>query len=228
MSRLLFVVAALFLSTSSIASSLTLNPVKIYFPADKTITSMKITNTGTSPVILQLRLKTWQQNKQGNAIYRKSNSSLLVTPPLFKLLPGEHQIVRFAILTPLARNEEHSYRLFIDEVVNKQSKQPKGELHIAMRFILPVFVEEAHHTASHIDYTLASPTKSQQPVTVKNKSSHHIYITNITLKDKAHKTVGHKKIPANYLLAHAQQTYNIPIKHKATLAEINYRDDKGP
>lgn len=210
LSKKISAIFLLLISQICLATNLQLNPIKIDFAPGQQITSMQITNKDEQPIVLQLSVKKWQQDKAGKEQYSTSDD-LLVTPPIFTLAAHQTQIVRLAIMKPLNLSSEQSYRLIVREVSSGVKKSDKNKLQLVMQFILPVFVEPITKASKQINYKILKTKTNKQTVIVMNQSNHHIVVTSITIKDKSGNTVGVLDKLGQYILSHAQSQFIIPV-----------------
>ncbi|HEY8050438.1 MAG TPA: fimbria/pilus periplasmic chaperone [Ramlibacter sp.] len=140
------VVAALSLSalaSAAYAGNFSVSPVRIYMePRDRAV-AVTITNEGDADVALQTELFSWGQKPDGTDDLQPTED-LIVSPPIMKLAPGAHQVVRLARLTPPDAARQLTYRLIVREVPEvtapKAEKDITVQLPIALAMSLPVFI----------------------------------------------------------------------------------------
>ena len=70
-----------------------LSPLGLAIGANELSGSVVVTNTGSDEIVIQARPYAWSQSGKES---RADTRDLIVNPPIFKLAPGEQQLVRVA------------------------------------------------------------------------------------------------------------------------------------
>lgn len=198
------------LSLPLFAAALQINPVNIAFEKDQSIQTLKITNQDQSDVILQLDLKAWRQNQQGEDLY-SATTDFLVTPPLFTVPAGQTQLVRLAMVKPVNRVNESAYRLLIREV-NPITQETKMNhfLRITLQTLLPVFVKPyKEDELDNYSATLALLPQGKRSIKITNHGSSHFLVTGLSITDKQHDCIVDEKPLFAYVLPGATQIINL-------------------
>ncbi|MAZ39928.1 MAG: hypothetical protein CMF49_07385 [Legionellales bacterium] len=210
-----FLPLSLLLCKIVFASNLQIQPVNINFKPQQTMSSIKLTNHDNKPIVLQIAIKQWQQDKNGKDIYQ-STKALLATPKIFTIKPGHTQIIRLAIIQPQNRSHEQTYRLFIKELPRKQKNNQTNQLQLIMQYILPIFINETK-PLTKVSYHLLKKNNKTQSISVVNQSNHHIVLTGILINDSKNDTIGIMEERGIYLLAGAQYQLVVPLKNTKAL-----------
>ena len=111
--------AALLLAFSfdAVAASLDVNPVRVDIAAPTVPVELRVTNTGTDDLSIQIDPRAWTQSADGTNDLSYTDL-LLAVPPLFTVTPGEQQIVRIGYLGAPSEDAEMSFRLLLTELAS--------------------------------------------------------------------------------------------------------------
>lgn len=120
------------------AAQLTVNPVVLKLPAKALATSLKLENNGGKVAFMQAEVFAWSQ--PGGEDLLEPTREVLVSPPVFRISPGNTQIVRIGRLKPeLPGALERSYRVIISEYL-PADKPVEGGISTLLKLSLPIFV----------------------------------------------------------------------------------------
>lgn len=97
-----------------------------------------VTNNGVHPAILQLQPMDWTQ-ANGESVLAPSDT-LIASPPLLRIAPGERQIVRL-LADVQAQKREADYRLLVSELPDATGAS--GAVRVLLQFSIPVFAASA-------------------------------------------------------------------------------------
>jgi fimbrial chaperone protein len=132
----IFVLGTVAAGSPASAGSFKINPVNLSIPADRSTTSLTLTNTANEPVSVRAVTYRWSQ-PGGQDVYNDTNN-VIVSPPIFTLGPGQSQLVRVGLRE---RRSGEAYRVVFEEIPSRGST---GTLiQVALRLNLPLFVETA-------------------------------------------------------------------------------------
>lgn len=119
------------------AGSLEIGPISIQMIGAERTATLTIRNSDSEPVTVQIRTVDWSQ-ADGADVYAPS-TTLMTSPPLVTLAPGESQVIRMVIEdTPNVRREL-AFRLILDEIPSPGEPLTTG-VDTALRVLVPVFV----------------------------------------------------------------------------------------
>ncbi len=131
-----FVLGAIAAASPAAAGSFKVNPVNLSIPADRSATSLSLTNTDGQPVSVRVLTYTWTQ-PDGRDLYVDTNQ-VIVSPPIFTLAPGQTQLVRVGLKQ---RRSGEFYRVIFEEI--PRAGTATSAIQVALRLNLPLFVEAA-------------------------------------------------------------------------------------
>jgi len=145
--RVVIFIGMLAAAASAAAASFGLSPTGLTINATEAASSVVVTNTGNDDVVIQARPYAWSQGGQDS---RSETRDLLLNPPIFKLGPGEQQLVRIAIRNaPLAQTEQ-AFRAVFSEVPPATTGRSGFRITVAMD--IPVFIEPAQKALPDVSW----------------------------------------------------------------------------
>lgn len=217
LSKILLVLYLVCNFTLSIAASLDITPVRIFFSDSSTIQAMRLKNQGEDAVLLQLDINTWLQDAAGHDYYHPTNA-VIVTPAIFLLPPGETQLVRLAITHPKVPSQEESFRLFIREVKNNTLWNSQA-LNVALEILVPIFIE-ALNKDNQPSYTsvIEEISENKTELTIINTGHEHFLVTGLCISEGKNILI-EKEDLFSYLLPGSTKRFlvDIPIPKEANI-----------
>ncbi|RZT93602.1 fimbrial biogenesis chaperone [Rivibacter subsaxonicus] len=123
------------------AGTFGLSPMRVELSAAAPTAVLTLSNSGDTPVTLQIQARAWQQ--VGGQDEQGATSDLILNPSLATIPPGGEQIVRVALRNPPDRERERAYRLLVREVPSTEvpEAQPASlGLRMALAMDIPMFV----------------------------------------------------------------------------------------
>jgi fimbrial chaperone protein len=121
------------------AGAFSLSPVGLSIPKGDSSGSVVAENTSGAPLVIQVRAQAWRQ--AGGKDLRDDTRDLIVNPPIFKLAPGEQQLVRIASRVGPPPDVERAYRVTFSEVAPKDAPQAQPGFRVTLAMDIPVYVE---------------------------------------------------------------------------------------
>lgn len=134
----LFATCLLTLSTASYAKGLQVSPTTITMSGNQPSSTLLVSNTGDSPIFVQVRAYKWGQT--GNDEFDLTPSKNIdVSPPLLTIAPKQSQEVRVIQSSPQNLTSEAYYRIIVDELPTPSTKPKKG-VALFLRHNIPLFI----------------------------------------------------------------------------------------
>ena len=162
----------------ALGASLDVDPIRVDFSANSTVTVLTLTNSGDGPATVQLEPVAWAQ-ANGNDVYTPTRE-ILATPPIFTVQPHAKQVIRVGLRVPADAQKEKSYRLYLDEV--PQPSQVKGlGVVMALRIGIPVFVQATTPSKPALQWTLKHGSTKGLELSVTNNGGSHVQIRQLSL-----------------------------------------------
>ena len=131
----------LFLFSSSIINALSISDRNIVIYNDQRSASVEITNTSAQQMSYVINIEEWQRASDD------STSKVIAYPPLFNLLPGEKQNIRFLIKRRTSLSDS-AFRLKIAESAKAQFPLPNVTPNIMFSFPLYLTARSAKRALS--------------------------------------------------------------------------------
>ncbi|GAB3394951.1 fimbrial biogenesis chaperone [Azotobacter armeniacus] len=144
------------LSESAFSGSFSVSPIRVTLSTGQKIAALRVLNSGTTPMSIQLELLNWSQ-EQG-VDHFSPTTDLLAMPPIFTVPPGESQIVRVGLRRVPDPQRELSYRLFLQELPAPLPEGFRG-MQVTLRLGVPVFVTPSAPTVPQLEWRLRRTPK---------------------------------------------------------------------
>lgn len=176
-------IAALILTPAPVLaqSAVVIWPVDPRIERGEQATAIWLENKGADPVTLQVRSFGWDQSSGTDR--HVEQSSVVASPPVATVAPGERQLVRVIRRGPAATGER-AYRLIVDELPRPRSQtEGSARLDVQMRYSLPLFVYEASRDAARpmLDSRIAIE-QGQRWLVIRNNGTGHARLTDLTIE----------------------------------------------
>lgn len=170
-------------ATAHPGGGLQVSPVTLTLQRDQQADGIWISNAGASRLQAQVRVYEWTQ--EGGEDRLRPTGSMVVSPPMLRLGPGERQLVR-AIRQgpPQDGHAEQSLRIVIDEVPMAAHEPAANQgIRFLLRYSLPIFLAPKEEpSAVQLRWSLGF--KAGQPVLeVSNAGGTHAQIADVALTD---------------------------------------------
>jgi len=207
------------------ASSLDVDPIRVTFSAQKSVTVLTLTNAGDDPATVQLEPVAWSQIK-GEDKYLPTRD-LLATPPIFTVPAKGKQIIRLGLRVPPNAQQEMSYRLYLQEVPQANKAGGLGVV-MALRIGVPVFVVPVAPVKPLLQCTARRLSDTQTELSAVHGGTAHIQLRQITV-------VGMDKTPqqiqqATYILPGTSHAWTLKLMHPLAAGaalQLDYDSDVG-
>lgn len=206
---ILAIFLSVMLQATASAGAFQIAPVRLTLTPQQHTSILTIRNDSKEASVMQLELVSWSQDK-GEDRYTPTRE-ILATPPIFTIPAGGKQIVRVGLRRKPDLQHELAYRIFITEV--PAASTTAGEVKIALRFGIPVFVAPNAKAANASLQWRAALIKPQQlRVEAINRGNMHVQIAAFTLKAADGKLVA-KHEGMSYLLAKQSRQWQLAAPH---------------
>ncbi|UUS13075.1 molecular chaperone [Stenotrophomonas sp. CD2] len=160
------------------ATSLQVAPTSLQLEARQRAGELWLTNSGTSPVKLQVRVFRWVQ--QGGQEQLLPTDELMASPPMQELAAGQQQLVRVMRPTREPPAAQQYYRLIVDEVPDTATRA-EG-MQFVLRYSIPVFVQPASgKLAPQLQARLVTLGDGRNGVEVANSGNSYAQIADLAL-----------------------------------------------
>ncbi len=161
------------------AGQIKVSPIRLDLDADNPVSVLTVSNPGAEPMLLHLQVQAWD-HVTGSDRYLETRDVLL-NPLIFRLQPGQQQLVRLGLARPLGSERERAYRLFVREVPER-SRQNKREITTILNISLPVFVAPREGAAPLLVWRLERTSATGLTLWVENRGKLHAEVSSIALQ----------------------------------------------
>jgi len=134
----LLAVASLLAAVQVDAASLFVRPTTVVFAPGSSAATVTVTNSGDAPVTAQLRMFAWSQSNNDDRL--DPTQAIAASPPMTSIPPGQSQTIRLVRTLKGAAQKEESYRLYVDEILDRKATASASAIQIQLRYSIPVFV----------------------------------------------------------------------------------------
>jgi len=122
---------------SATAASLQVAPTSLQLTPRQNADALWLTNSGTAPVQVQVRVFEWRQDTGQDQLL--PTTDLQVSPPMQSLAAGQQQLIRVVRSVPEAPASQRAYRVIVDELPTVDPR--RTGMQFVLRYSMPVFVQ---------------------------------------------------------------------------------------
>lgn len=207
---------------------LSVSPVNIEFDGRGMARALDVSNPGNAATDVQVRLYAWTAVDGEDQL--TPSTDLGFSPPMFRLTPGGHQVVRFVLTAPPA-DTERAYRVFVDQVPG--NPEP-GTLQMPVRMVLPLFVQPSG--AVRVVQTSAAalrwqasydPARKRLRLVARNSSGRRVKVQNLAYETGG-KTIIAVPGLAGYVLAGRERAWDFDYAGPLAPLTVKADTDQGP
>ncbi len=175
--------AAIALFSANSLASVVISGTRVIYPSDAKEISVKISNGGLSPVLLQ----SWIDNGDSNAKPSAIKVPFVLTPPMNRVEPGKGQTLRISYAGgALPMDKESVFWLNVLEVPAKnQAKTAENRLQMAFRSRIKLFYRPAGLEGNANDAVKAVTWSSKDNrVQATNPTPYFVSLVNLSVNGK--------------------------------------------
>ncbi|MCW5718346.1 MAG: molecular chaperone [Bauldia sp.] len=184
------------------AAALQVVPVLLDVASPTVATSIRVTNAGTAPITVQVRVFRWTQVNGEDVL--EPTTAVVVSPPIATLQPGLENTVRVIRTATTPVVGEEAYRLLVDELPEPATAR-EGGVNLLIRHSIPVFFSAAP-TLPDLRWSVV-PTGGGYAVTASNAGQRRIRIADLELQDAGGRVVAGRGGLAGYVLGGSSVTW---------------------
>jgi len=199
------------------------SPTRIYLTKANPVATLTVSNHDQEDVSFQLETMRWRQDANGTDEYAESDD-LLVVPPLFTLSGDSSQVVRI-MATKKPQNAEGSYRLFVNEIP-KRSSRDGAHINMVFRISLPVFVSDGSAETSELNITDVERHADALTFTLENRSAHFVRVSVVSARSAEGKKSAQIE-PVKYILSGSKARFTLPLETDFVPRHLNIQLDNG-
>lgn len=127
---------------SATAASLQVAPTSLHLAPRQNADALWLTNSGTAPVEVQVRVFEWRQDSGQDHLL--PTTDLQVSPPMQSLAAGQQQLIRVVRSDPASPAVQRAYRVVVDELPGEVPRT--GGMQFLLRYSMPVFIQPGGKT----------------------------------------------------------------------------------
>lgn len=161
------------------ATSMQIAPTSLQMEPRQRAAELWLTNSGTAPVKLQVRVFRWTQQEGEEQLL--PTTDLIATPPMQELAAGQQQLVRVMRADPQAPASQQYYRLIVDEVPDLATRA--SGMQFVLRYSIPVFIQPGGggKLAPQLQARLLRLDDGRNGVEVRNTGNSYAQIADLAL-----------------------------------------------
>ncbi len=137
------------------AAQLGISPVLLKLGPAADRSSMTVTNQGLEPVMIQAEVVHWRRLPVGTPSASgggapagvappagDASDDLIINPPMFRVMPGQTQVLRIGLRQGAPAHQESTYRVVLRELPSAEpTAAAGGQVKVLMAVQVPVYVE---------------------------------------------------------------------------------------
>lgn len=175
-------VLAMGFSPPAQANRLQVGPTLIEMAPGKQAEAVWLSNTGTAPIAVQVRVFRWDQERSENQL--TATDELVVSPTQTTIQQGQRQLVRI-LRRGQPSQEERSFRIIVDEL-SSGADAPSSGLQFRLRYSIPVFVAapgERSRNTPDLQVSLETPSARTDDsfLVISNSGRQRAQLAEVTL-----------------------------------------------
>lgn len=206
----LLLLACLLPCTGMAATSLQVAPTSLQLEPQHRAAELWLTNSGTAPVTLQVRMYRWiQQDGQEQLL---PTDELSASPPMQELAAGQQQLVRVMRMLTAPPAEQRYYRMIVDQVPDLATRATG--MQFVLRYSIPVFIQPSggDQLAPRLQARLTTSTDDQQVIEIANAGDGYAQVADLALGSAEQPRIVHPGL-LGYVLP--GQTMRWPLQRTA-------------
>ena len=185
------------------AASLEVGPIRVQMINPERTTTINLRNSGTTPLTVQVRAVDWSQ-PSGSDAYAPS-ATLVASPPLAEIAPGESQVVRLVVEHVDEIDGERAYRLILDELPVERPEGGAG-VQAALRALVPVFITPSLNSRPRLSWSAVRSGEGLR-LTARNQGDTRERLINSRVTVSGNDLGG---APQGYVLSGGLRTWVLP------------------
>lgn len=154
-------------------------PVRVELHRPGAIGVLELGNRGPEPVVIQAESRRWSQ-VDGQSLYHPDNS-LLISPPIFTIEPGQRQVVRVGLRNPAPVETEETFRIFFSGIPGPESTggRKSAGVDIALRLAVPVFVAPRESLEPPLEGSIRRRADDRLELVLSNPGNVHVQLRSL-------------------------------------------------
>jgi fimbrial chaperone protein len=184
------------------ASTFTVSPIRLHLDGAARTEALTLHNANDSPVVVQIQAVQWTQSAGADRF--APTRDIIATPQVLTMAPGAEAIVRVALRREIHPTRELTYRVFIQEVPPADAVSV-GELNIALRLSLPIFVTPSVDPAPQLEWKASWLDENSLRLQAANTGEAHVQLFEVGV------TSGPAIKAGTYVLPGSEGSWVVPV-----------------
>lgn len=176
-------------------------PTRIDLTHARPTQAITVVNSGSETTTIQLNTFRWSQ--AGNQDEYQPDYSIVASPPIFQLQPGEKQVIRVGLRGGSDRAEQQAYRIYIQEVPEDAAEGEAG-LKMALRIGVPLFWSPGIMEAADLQWSLTCDHATRRSVYLRNTGGSALRIHRLQIGTAV-------DVSALYVLSGSERTFDFDV-----------------
>lgn len=172
------------LTATTVNAAVVLSGTRVIYPAQEREVTLKLTNEGQTPVLVQA----WIDAGDPNATPDQVKVPFTLTPPLFRLDPHKGQTLRMIYTQdPIPQDRESLFWLNALEVPPRTADSPSANaLKLAIRSRIKVFLRPAglsgkvNEAASQVQWRFVRKPAGEYVLAARNPTPYHVTFSRVS------------------------------------------------
>jgi fimbrial chaperone protein len=194
-------------------------PVRVDIDDRHRVQTIVISNHDPFNHVFQFTAFRWTQSVSRDV--ETPTDELIVSPPIFTLLPDAQQVVRIALRAPAPVAAELTYRLLLRAAGSGAAAPPATGISVQLQYSIPVFIASPQANVVKLDWSYRNAAAGALEIDVTNSGTEHARIDHLTLSDD--RGVIYNDTLARYVLAGATAAITVHPAHATSAATLNAR-----
>lgn len=201
-----------FFAPSANAGIFSVAPVRVYMASHERAAAITVTNDGDDDLVMQTDIYEWKQTPDGKELLTLSED-MIMAPPILKMVPRSHQVIRLISLNEKSRDQQSTYRMLVREIPEARRARADLQVQIAYAFSIPIFITPPGALAK-VDCVLTRLGSDAVQAVCQNSGSAAAHITGLHISNSAQETVTSINTGA-YILPGVHRSFDLRSKEGA-------------
>lgn len=195
---------------SAEGASFQISPTLAEVPAQSSVASFRVTNSGSEVLPIQIEGFAWTQDARGE--HHAPATDLVIVPRIATIQPGKTQLIRVA-LRANTRERERAYRVHFIEL---PGTTPAGFVGVrtTVRFDVPLFFAASGAAPARLDWKVALDAGGALRAEATNSGGSYVRLTALRIVDARGALLAERKGPLYVLPG---RTMSWPLTTHASL-----------
>ena len=196
-----------------------MNPTRVVITDSAPYGLLRIRNEGAETMRVQASAFRWRMSESIESL--DATDAVLINPPIFKLEPGETQLLRIGLRSPVPSQAgvELAYRVILEEIPPSRASDVGG-IRTLLRISLPLFAR-AERTRPHaLEWSLKQAEDGLR-LRVRNLGGQHALLSRLLLRGWSKQPLAVSLSAREYVLPGAYRDWLIDAPAAAPDAQLS-------